>query len=105
MSTTPPSPKPRSPLKLLIKVIGAFIMVLLLAIGITMGVSWYRATQPPAWWQPVNPADPQVDQQARNVENGVTNELHRTRPTANGAPAEPWTLTIKDAEANAWLAA
>lgn len=99
-------PPPRSPLRRLLKVLSAVVLVFVLAIGVTMFVSWRKANQPPEWWRPVNPADPQVDQAARSVENRVSDQLHRVRPAAPD-PASPqtWTMTIKGEDANAWLGA
>lgn len=88
------------------KVLSVIALVFVLAIGITMFVSWRKANQPPEWWHPVNPADPQVDQAARKIENEVSNQLTRVRPApANAAEPATWTMIIKDEDANAWLCA
>lgn len=100
------SPTPRSPLRRLLKVLGAIVVVFILAAGIGMFYSWRLANQAPEWWHPVNPSDPAVDRAARSVENTITDQLHRARPApTNGAAPSTWTITIKDDEANAWLAA
>jgi hypothetical protein len=104
------SSKPRSPLRLLLKVVAAIVFVFILGAGVATFVAWRMASQSPAWWHPVDPADPQVDSTARAIENSVTEQMHRSRPAAapagNGAPASStWTLKITDSQANAWLAA
>lgn len=104
--------KPRSPLKIVFLVVGAMLLVFVLAIGTTMFISWRLASQPPEWWRPVNSADPTVDTAARRVENSISDQVHRVRPSAEAGAGEgaapgsaTWTLVIKEAEANAWLAA
>jgi hypothetical protein len=89
------------------KVLGAMLIVFVLAIGIAAFFSWRMANQPPEWWHPLNPADPQVDRAARSVENRVSDQVHRARGGGSNAGAAPatWTLSISDDDANAWLAA
>lgn len=100
------APKPRSPLKRLLKVLAAMSMVFILAIGGAMFYSWRLANQKPDWWQPVKASEPSVDRTARAVENSVTDQLHRARPApAKGVEPATWVISVKDAEANAWLAA
>lgn len=97
--------KPRSPLRRLTRLLGAAVLVFFLAIGGTMFYSWRLANQTPEWWSPVNASDPKVDETARAVENGISNRLHQARPAPQGKAPEPFTLSIKSADANAWLAA
>lgn len=97
--------------------LGIVLTVFILAIGLTVFFSWRLACQPPEWWKPVDPADPRVDQAARSVENGLTEQLHRVRPVTPTPPAadpsaappaaqpDTWTIVIKEGDANAWLAA
>jgi hypothetical protein len=109
--------KPRSPVRRLMKMLGVVAFVFLLAIGGSAFFSWRLSTQPPEWWRPVDPKDPQVDRAARSIENGISDQIHRVRPatppaSTSGSPENPaadhpqtWTIVIKETEANAWLAA
>lgn len=58
------------------------------------------ATRPPEWWSPPVATDPATLETARAVENGVTTLLHQPH-----AASESWTLSLNEADANAWLAA
>lgn len=115
MAKRPPPPTPRSRLRTALRVLAVVAFVFLLAIGGSMFYSWRLASQPPEWWHPVDPANPEVDRTARSVENAISDQMHRVRPTPPASagttpdPAAPgagtWTLVLKEAEANAWLAA
>lgn len=109
-ATRKAAPAPRSPLRRLLRMLGVLMFVFLLAIGGSVFYSWRLASQPPEWWSPVDAADPRVDRAARSVENGVTDQLHRLRPAptpgeTGGMQGQTWKIIIKEADANAWLAA
>lgn len=99
--------KPRSPLRTAFRVLAAVFVVFLLAIGGSMFFSWRLMSQSPEWWHPVDPANPDVDRAARSVENTISDQMHRVRPGSPGESpdADTWTLVLKEADANAWLAA
>lgn len=63
------------------------------------------ARRAPAWWRSVRRSDPRLAQVGEQVEQGVWNQLHAVRPesASQGAPGEPWRVSLKSADANAWL--
>lgn len=106
----PAVPRKRSPLKVFMMVAGAAAMVFIIAIGVTVFVTWRLAGQAPAWWHPASPSDPAVDGAARSIENMVSDQVHRVRPPSAEPANTPantgtWTMTLKEADANAWLVA
>ncbi|MBY0111476.1 MAG: hypothetical protein K2Y21_01540 [Phycisphaerales bacterium] len=64
------------------------------------------ASRTPSWFHPVNPHDPVLIDLAQRVENRVITQLYKYRgevDPATRATGEPWTLTITQDEATAWL--
>ncbi len=57
------------------------------------------ARRPPAWFAPVE-ADPRADAAAVSLENRLGADLSARRPAD-----QPWTIEIREDQANAWLAA
>lgn len=79
-------------------------MSLLAALGVMLA----RAT--PSWWRPADPDAPATRLAAEALEHGVVNQIHAWRPraAASGGEAwrsEPWTVSLSEVDANAWLAA
>jgi hypothetical protein len=74
-------------------------------LGIAVFVAFQLAGENPEWWRPLNPNDERTVQAAQTVEIDVTNALHRSRPSTPERPPESWTISVGEAEANAWLAA
>ncbi|MBL8764978.1 MAG: hypothetical protein JNM07_11980 [Phycisphaerae bacterium] len=61
--------------------------------------------QRPDWWCALDAADPRTAETARAVENGVQTVLSRVRgrDPADPSRSEPWSVSLKAADANAWL--
>jgi hypothetical protein len=87
-------------------IIGSAMLVLVLAgAGVTMFVLSRRA---PSWWSPSDPTSPRVIERAQAIENGAATQLTKIRQSESGADAKasaPWTVSISESDANAWLAA
>lgn len=77
--------------------VGAALLVIA-AISVVALLSLSLAAQAPPWWRSVDAADPTTITLAEDVERGVFNALHRSRPGG-----EAWTVSISAAQANAWL--
>lgn len=75
------------------------VLVILLAIGGFF--IWKESQGGPDWYQPPDPAAPEVDQLAQDVQYNTLAEMQRIRP----AEAETWELALSEDEVNAWLAA
>jgi hypothetical protein len=74
-----------------------------------LGVLLARST--PSWWRPADPDAPGTRLAAEALEHGVVNQVHAWRPRAGAAGgggawrSEPWTVSLSEGDANAWLAA
>ncbi|RMH27808.1 MAG: hypothetical protein D6693_04680 [Planctomycetota bacterium] len=78
---------------------GAFAVVSAVsAAGLMAVTALLLSRQAPAWWRPVDPADPATVDLAERVERAVVSAMHRPRP-----PGEPWTVAVTAEQANAWL--
>jgi hypothetical protein len=62
------------------------------------------AQRPPAWWRPIDPADPAVRRAANDLQNQVAEIASKIRRFAPGSAAsETWQLSISADDANAWI--
>lgn len=82
----------------------------LLVFGLTvLGViAFVLSRRAPAWWAPIDPASPRVLERAQAIENGAATQLTKIRqsePSAGSGASPPWTVSISEPDANAWLAA
>ena len=75
------------------------VVVLAGFLTLVIGVGWWLAARPPAWWAEVDTASDEVVSISRAVENWAVSTMTRQHP----ADAR-WAVTIDEAEANAWLA-
>lgn len=58
----------------------------------------------PSWWRPMNLADAGLARTGQSLENSITSRLSQVRPGATAeARRAPWTITLTQDEANAWL--
>lgn len=83
-------------------------MVALQLLILLGGAGAYLLTQlEPSWWRDVK-ADGAAAQTAEQVENGVVSQLSLARPAdpkqTGSYKSEPWSVSISDQDANAWLA-
>jgi hypothetical protein len=80
---------------------GASATLIALAIVVLIALGGFNNT--PGWWgrvDTINPADPQVIEQAERFENAITTQL-----TAMRDQEDPkWAVAITQEQANAWLA-
>ena len=53
----------------------------------------------PTWWRQPDPTDPETVRKAETIESGVANAMYEVRAD----PLEPWTVTLRAPDANAWL--
>jgi hypothetical protein len=59
----------------------------------------------PSWWRPLSTGDPALLATADAVENGVTTLINELRPgDSPAARGAPWSMTLDDDSASAWLA-
>ncbi len=61
-------------------------------------IAWRIALSAPSWYHPPDAHDPAISQLADDVEYRLVEEVHRPR-------SEPFTLRLREEQANAWLAA
>jgi hypothetical protein len=66
--------------------------------GACAAIALTLANQAPSWWRTTDPSDPGTISAGEEVENGVVNVMYEVREAA-----EPWTVTLHAADANAWL--
>lgn len=79
-------------------VVGLLTLVFLLG--------WWASHQRPGWWRSIDVSLPEIRERAQSVENGLTTLLSQARALRSGqGESEPWTMTLDDASASAWLAA
>ena len=77
----------------------AGITALVIMVGLWLG------GRVPSWWRPISPADPSLMATADAVENGITTLINQMRP--GDSPmlrSQPWSMTLDDDSATAWLA-
>lgn len=84
--------------------LAALVTVALVALALT------RLT--PSWWAPVDGEDPRAAARAEKLENALMSHVSLVRPGAEGPPpaglsfrSEPWAISLREEDANAWLAA
>lgn len=83
-------------LALLLALAGGATLIIVGAIMLSQGR--------PSWWRPMNLTDAGLARTGQSLENSITSRLSQVRPGASaGARAAPWTITISQDEASAWL--
>lgn len=79
-----------------------WVLWTLLGAVIVMAAMWGLTLWPPAWW--VDPAqlkaDANSDLRGRELEQNLASAIQRIRPDG-----EPWAISIRDGDINAWIAA
>ncbi|MBS0195510.1 MAG: hypothetical protein JSR77_02010 [Planctomycetes bacterium] len=74
-------------------------LLLLILAGVALVWAWRLSATPPAWYAPAHAEVPRVAEAAKDIENAVTTQLSLVRDQA------PWSVTVSEEDANAWLAA
>jgi len=106
----PPPPPPRRRRRFRRPWVAAGLALCAAGTAALAALALTRAT--PAWWRPIDPADPATIDAAQAVEHAVVRQLSALRPAAS-PPATPdaswrsetWSVSLSQADANAWLAA
>lgn len=86
-------------------------LALVAAVTISALLAWALVQEVPVWWRIVRKDDPKTAETALLIENSVWNQIYLSRemaPAADAAaadlgPAAEWTVSLKAADANAWL--
>lgn len=61
--------------------------------------AWWVTAAYPGWWAESGRLPADAAERAEALERGITRAIHEPR-----APDEPWTVSLTEADANAWLA-
>jgi hypothetical protein len=72
-------------------------------LGATAFAGWVMARQAPAWWRTVRADDPRTVEAARRLQDAIATQLHRIRGIGEDGTGEVWAVSLKAADANAWL--
>lgn len=64
-----------------------------------LGVVWRASNATPDWWQPASALSPDAPDRAGALERGATRAIYEPREQ----PETPWTVSITQHDANAWL--
>jgi len=97
--------RPRTRRRLVLRLLIGAAVTSVVLIAIAVFVAFQLAGENPEWWRPLNPNDERTVEAAQTVEIDVTNALHQSRPATPEHSPESWTISVGEAEANAWLAA
>jgi len=80
----------------LLLIAAAMVAAVVVAVAVR---SISSASRAPVWWEPAGKLEVDAADRAEGLERGVMRALYEVRPSN-----EPWTVELREADANAWLA-